>query len=250
MAPSAGFSSPSRVLRLAGADNARDLGGLPTVNGGTVRFGRLFRGELLSRLSGPDVEILVKRVGLRTVVDLRSRDEVRYEVGSWFEHEVAWVNCPFKLGAFGPVPGPGADYVAGYLAFLDGRPAAVVHAVRTLIDPAHQPAIFHCAAGKDRTGILAALLLDVLGVHREAIAEDYAQSGEGLARVFERLGAIEPYGALRSVDPCDHRPVAATISEFLDAVDCNHGGAVRWLTDHGLDARAIARFRTAMVTRR
>src|SRR4051794_26072037 len=101
-----------RAIRLVGADNVRDLGGLPTVNGRPTQTGRIFRGELLPSLLEEDVQILIRRVGLRSVVDLRSRGEVRHEPGSWLEHEVAWVNAPFRLGGFGPVPGPGADHVA------------------------------------------------------------------------------------------------------------------------------------------
>lgn len=238
----------ARVLRLAGADNVRDLGGLPAAGGRRTRTGRIFRGELLPSLLDEDVEILIRRVGLRSVVDLRTRGEVRHEPGRWLEHDVAWINCPFRLGEFGPVPGPGADYVAGYLGFLAGGPRQILLAVRTLMNPDAQPALFHCAAGKDRTGVLCGLLLDVLGVYREAIALDYAMTFDALPQVFGRLVEIEPYRrTLAGADAADHEPETATMLAFLREVDRLHGGAEAWLIEHGLERGVIERFRSAML---
>jgi hypothetical protein len=238
----------ARVLRLAGADNVRDLGGLPTTDGRSTRAGRIFRGELLPSLLEADVEVLIGRVGLRTVVDLRTKGEVRHEPGRWLEHEVAWINCPFRLGELGAVPGPEADYVSGYLGFLTAGPRQIMLAVRALMDPDAQPALFHCAVGKDRTGVLCGLLLDVLGVDRTAIAADYAMTAANLPQVFGRLAAIEPYrSSLAGAVIADHEPHAATMLGFLDAVDRVHGGTEAWLLGQGLEAAAIDRFRTTMI---
>src|SRR5205085_519696 len=125
----------SRQLRLAEADNVRALGDLPTVTGKRTRRGQLFRGELMASLVRADVGILIGTVGLKGVVDLRTRGEVRHNPGSWIEHEVAWVHCPFRLSGFGPVPGPGADYVAAYVGFLDADPRPILLAARTLMNP-------------------------------------------------------------------------------------------------------------------
>jgi len=241
----------ARVLRLAGADNVRDLGGLPTTAGQETRRGRIFRGELLPSLLEDDVEVLIGRVGLRTVVDLRTKGEVRHEPGRWLEHEVAWVNCPFRLGEFGPVPGPGADYVAGYMGFLSGGPRQILLAVRALMDPEAQPALFHCAAGKDRTGVLCGLLLDTLGVERRAIAADYAMTAAALPQVFGRLVGIEPYrDTLAGAVPSDHEPHAATMLAFLDEIDRVHGGTEAWLVEQGLEPEVIERFRATMIAPR
>jgi protein tyrosine/serine phosphatase len=238
----------ARVLPLAGADNVRDLGRLPTLDGRRTRLGRLYRGELLSALVDADVELLIGQAGLRTVIDLRSREEVRDTLGNWLEHEVAWVHCPFRLGKLAPMPGPGANYVAAYLSFLEADPAPVLLAARTLMSPESHPALFHCAAGKDRTGVLSALLLDVLGVHRSAIAEDYAMTSEGLPRVLERLVAMKPYRRmLEGTVPSDHEARAENMIAFLQALDERHGGAEAWLAHHGLSPDVVARFRDAML---
>jgi hypothetical protein len=238
----------SRELRLAGADNVRDLGGLPTRSGERTRRGRLFRGELMPSLLDGDVEVLIGRVGLTGVVDLRTRDEVRHQPGTWLEHGVAWVHCPFRLGAAAAVPGPGVDYVAAYLGFLESDPRPVVLAAATLMDPAFHPALFHCAAGKDRTGVLSALLLDVLGVTREAIAVDYGMTSAGFAQVFGRLRRIEPYRqALLGSVAADHEAEAATMLAFLARLTELHGGAEAWLLAHGLRPELPDGFRDAML---
>ena len=237
-----------RVLRLAGADNVRDLGGLPARDGRITRRGRIFRGELLPSLLDEDVETLVRRAGLRTVVDLRTRAEIRHHPGDWLRHGVAWVNAPLRLGGFGPVPDAGDDHVEGYIGFLMGRPQAIVLAAETLMADGSHPALFHCAAGKDRTGVICALLLDVLGVEREAIGADYALTGAGLPGVFRRLVGLEPYrGTLAGADPADHIPHAETITAFLDQLDARSGGAEAWLVAHGVDPSLIAGFRAVML---
>jgi protein tyrosine/serine phosphatase len=238
----------TRSLSLEGADNVRDLGGLPTVDGRRTRRGRLFRGELIPALVEADVEILVAKVGLRSVVDLRTRGEVRHHAGTWLEHDVAWIHCPFRVSGFGPVPGPGADYVAAYLGFLAADPRPVLLAAGTLMNPGSHPALFHCAAGKDRTGVLSALLLDVLGVSRQAIGEDYALTSRALAQVLERLAGLEPYrDNLRGADAADHEARAETMIDFLQQLDDRHGGAEAWFRAQGMAPEVIDGFRAAML---
>jgi protein tyrosine/serine phosphatase len=167
---------------------------------------------------------------------------------SWAEHEVAWIHCPFRLGKLAPVPGPGADYVAAYLSFLEADSRPVVLAARTLMSPDSHPALFHCAAGKDRTGVLSALLLDVLGVRRSAIAEDYAMTSRALPRVLERLVAMEPYRAmLEGTLPSEHDARAENMVAFLEALDQRLGGAEAWLVGNGLSPEVITGFREAML---
>ncbi|MGX6448158.1 tyrosine-protein phosphatase [Patulibacter sp. S7RM1-6] len=238
----------SRTVHLAGADNVRDLGDLPTRDGGRTRRGMLLRGALLARLVEEDVHVLVRDLGLRTVVDLRTRGEVRHEPGSWLEHQVAWVHAPLRLGDFPAVPTPGADHAHHYLGFLEEGPGPIVLALRTLMAAEHRPALLHCAAGKDRTGVVSALALDVLDVPADAIAADYAQTGAALARVLERLSRIEPYRrVLRDADADAQRPRAETMHRFLAGLHERFGGATAWLVAQGVPRDEIEAFRRALV---
>lgn len=237
-----------RAIALGAADNVRDLGGLPTRDGRRTRFGALLRGDLPDLLDDADRATLVDGLGLRTVVDLRTRGEVRHHAGAWLEHGVAWVHCPVHLAGFAPVPAPGADHVAGYAGFLDADPRALLLAIEVLSDERSWPALFHCAAGKDRTGVTAALLLDVLGVPATTIAEDYALTGVALERVLARLVRREPYRrTLAGARVAEHVPRAETMTRFLELVARRHGDAAGWMRAHGIGDATLERFRDAML---
>jgi protein-tyrosine phosphatase len=236
-----------RVLRLAGAHNIRDLGGLETIEGERTRSGRIYRGDHIWELA-PDDLLILERLGLRTIVDLRSSVELDREGHRWEEHGIRWVNCPFSLGDVAPLPLPGSDYVEAYLGFLDGDPSAVVRAASTLMDAGNHPVLFHCAAGKDRTGVLAALLLDVLGVQRPAIAIDYALTAAGLPLTMARLSQTETYrDLLAGTTAEEHLPTEDVIVAFLDSLDRRDGGSLAWLFANGLDDCLVAPFRQAML---
>ena len=237
-----------RFIRLAGADNVRDLGGLPAADGHFTRHGRLLRGEFTPSLAEADLSLLVTEMGLRTVVDLRTRSEVRTAPGSWLAHAVTIVHCPLPLVAGDPVPGADDDLLTIYLGFLEAGPAPLVRAVHVLIDQASHPALFHCAAGKDRTGALSAILLDLLGVPREVNAQDYALTGPRIERIFARLSEIEFYRErLAEVSDAARSADESTVLAFLQAVDQRHGGTEAWLVEQGIKRGELERFREVML---
>jgi len=133
--------------------------------------------------------------------------------------------------------GPEAERSVGhYLAYLADRPDSIVAALRVM---AHEEggSIVHCAAGKDRTGVVCALALEVAGVTREAVVADYVATGERLKPLLARLRASPTYAADLEGRPEDsHRPRAETMSRALELVDERHDGAAGWLAGHGFDA--------------
>lgn len=241
-------------IELDGAINVRDLGGLATRNGGRTVTGRVLRGDNLQELSAADVARLVDDIGLTTVVDLRSTAELKAEgpgplqaVGS-----VRHVHLPVlpEEGAATDVAADvlltrvdadrsryPADPVTGhYLGYLDDRPDQVVAAVRT-IATSEGPVLVHCAAGKDRTGVVVALALSAVGVRPEAIVADYAATGERTGALLDRLRRSPTYADdINSKPPAEHVPRPGTMTAFLDQVDARHGGAGEWLADHGFGA--------------
>lgn len=233
-------ADPDRVVQVAGAHNIRDLGGLPTSDGRHTRRGQLFRSEFLAApetLSDPSFGLL----SLRCVVDLRRHGEVAHEQVSWGDHDVELAHVPFRLAR-------GTSWHAGYHRYLVDGPDRVAQAIRVLIDPAHQPALFHCAAGKDRTGVVAALLLDCIGVDREAIVADYAQTAHGLERVLHRLSAEEPYrDQLHDASVEEHEPRPETMRAFLSWLDEGWGGARGWLLAHGIAEADVTAYAAVMV---
>jgi protein-tyrosine phosphatase len=188
---------PTRHLAFDGLFNVRDLGGYRTEDGHHTRWRTLYRADGLNRAQGDDLARL-SALGLRTVVDLRSPNE-RTERGSFPVDQlpVSYHHLPMLQQTWeGRVIDPdveGADFLADrYREMLDEGRDAIASAVRVLADERAYPAVFHCAAGKDRTGVLAALVLGVVGVPDDMIATDYGLSRVGMASMVEWVRVNRP----------------------------------------------------------
>jgi protein tyrosine/serine phosphatase len=144
--------------------------------------------------------------------------------------------------------GPEAERSLGhYLAYLEDRPDSIVAALRVMAGD-DGGAIVHCAAGKDRTGVVCALALDVAGVTREAIVADYVATGERLEPVLARLRASTTYRADLDSRPAEsHLPHAHTMEKFLASVDELYGGPLCWLAQHGWTGADTAALRARLV---
>jgi protein tyrosine/serine phosphatase len=247
-----------RWLPLEGAYNARDLGGLPLADGRLTRQGVLLRTDTLQELTDADVKWLAE-LPLRTVVDLRTRYETDREGrGPLGDTDVAYANYSFiSEQAIRPRDENGEIIVRDrlerqrvdhYLDYLRDAPDQVAAALAALAEPGATPAIFHCAAGKDRTGVLASLLLSLAGVEREAIVADYALSSERVQRVAERLRRLGTYGqGLDDVPDERLRSDPETMRDFLIAIDDTFGGVRQWVLDAGLDEGTVQRLEALLL---
>ncbi len=243
---------PVRRLPLAGCVNFRDLGGYPTQDGRQVRWRRLFRADGLARLHEADLALL-DELGLATVIDLRTVGEL--EGRGSFPHDVVPVGYhhlpltdvlppPEDLHRYGE-----PDFVtARYRQMFDEGSESIATAVRVLASPDALPAVFHCSAGKDRTGVVAALVLGFLGVPREVIVEDYALSAEAMEALLERIKEefAETADEVERYRPAVITVSPATMDAFLDSVQDDHGtfdelAAVLDVTD------AVARLRELLL---
>ncbi len=130
-----------------------------------------------------------------------------------------------------------------YLGYLSDGADNVVGALRA-VTAAPGAAVVHCAAGKDRTGVVSALALSVAGVRREAVVADYAQTAERIEDVVAKLAARPTYAEdMTRRDVASHTPRAETMERVLDLLDERHGGPLGWLTAHGFgpDEQAVLR---------
>ena len=228
-------------LELQGTANTRDLGGIATATG-EIASGVVLRSDNLQDLTPADVALLAE-LPVTLVIDLRTPGEVEAE-------------GPTPLDAAGiprvtlsMVPDPdaamrgegrilpdrtGKDPAETYLNYLGEMPANVVEAVR-LIARNEGTTIIQCAAGKDRTGTLAALMLDAVGAERAAVIDDYLITGERVAAVITRLSRRPVYAPdLTDSEMKRHIPIARTMTVVLDTLDADWGGAAGWLIAHGL----------------
>lgn len=241
--------SIDRWLELEGLDNIRDVGGLPVRGGGTTRPGVLLRSASLHYVTPDDVRHLVDDFGLRLVLDLRTPWEIdRDGPTAVAAAGVETVALTFIGENRNHLPETGDDtdpLLRNYLGYLADHPANVTEAVRRLAAPDAGPALAHCAAGKDRTGVLVALVLDAVGVERHAVVADYALTAERVEAMFRRWTTAE--GVPMPADLTPHLPRAEVMASVLAHLDVEYGGASGYLRAHGLDDAALDRLRARLV---
>jgi protein-tyrosine phosphatase len=180
----------ARRLALEGAYNFRDLGGMRTADGKTVRWGQLFRSDTLTHLTAHDYERL-NAIGISLVCDLRSREERKTGSTEWRDGSPVFVLAAVgedsngaslggtqmeKLQSGNVTLDEGRSIFEGFYVQMVFGSAAKFGSVLRAIETTDRPAMFHCTGGRDRTGITAALLLHILGVPHETIVEDFVLS--------------------------------------------------------------------------
>jgi protein-tyrosine phosphatase len=237
---------PQRLVELAGAFNFRDLGGYPTTEGRVTRWGRLFRSDSLHELTADDVGTL-KSMGLATVIDLRTPRELdRTGRGLLAGEPVAFRHLSVIREDGGEAVGAPAEPVeelsSRYLWYLDHGREALAEALAVVADPDHLPLVFHCAAGKDRTGVLAALVLDILGVDPDVIVADYVVTAERMELIIARYrGEPGLAAAMERVPAYRFGVESATMERFLVTLHEEFGGARGWAGAAGVDTSALDR---------
>jgi len=252
------YTAPhERVVALEGGRNFRDLGGYPAADGRTVKWGLLYRSGSMTGLTANDYTTLAKR-GIRVVCDLRSTSERKAE-------PVAWPNAkPLRILS--------DDYELDNAMFMpkgdmktwtpDQARAALASSYPKMLTQfngqyrrmfaqllAHQaPLAFNCSAGKDRTGIAAALLLTALGVPRETIIEDYLLTNRTLNPASLASGKATANSPWMQLSPEVLKAFMGADRSYIEAafavIDAHKGGAEGYLRDElGLDAKQLLQLR-------
>lgn len=241
---------PDRWLTFEGLANARDVGGLPLAGGGRIRSGVLLRTESLEGLSPADVARMTGDLGVVQVLDLRKDEElVAYGRGALHDAGIAVHRLSFipETGRGLPEIGEDEDPMVGhYLGYLGDRSDNVVDGVRRIAGLDGGATVVHCAAGKDRTGVLVALSLSAAGVPRAEVVEDYALSATRIEALFRRWTTASGLPMPADDEMDRHRPRAAVMEAFLTRLDERHGGPVGWLREHGLTDDELARLRSRL----
>jgi protein-tyrosine phosphatase len=252
---------PRRHVALQGVYNARDLGGYLTVDHRRVRWGRVYRSAALGQATEDDVAELTAR-GVRLICDFRSGPERVSAPNTWAA--VAGIES-WGLPALESIGDSRQLLEVSMISEAETR-ALMTRTYRQIpFDQARSyahvfarlvqdktPLLFHCAAGKDRSGVAAALLLDVLGVSREAILEDYLLSNRVRSRIEAAFVADPRHerairDSSRSWAPlmdADARYLAA----MFDAVESQRGSVAEYfLTDLGIDAGGLGALRAQLL---
>jgi protein-tyrosine phosphatase len=245
----------TRLIRFEGASNFRDLGGYRSALGGEVRWGMLYRAGRLDRLTPSDLDEFAA-LDIRTVFDLR-RDDEREQAPDPFSN--VHLCLMSKVQAKRPLPTAellvehdhGMQFLRELYSGLLAHAATEIGTLfTTLAEPDAMPAVFHCAVGKDRTGLVAALLLTSLGVDREAVLDDFeltdanldqALRDELVRRMADRgIGPEAAAGILGAPREC--------MEDALDELESQYGGIERYLREQcGVDPDALLTLRRTLL---
>ncbi len=234
----------ARLITIANVANLRDVGGYRTRDGRTVRSGRLLRSASLHLLDEEGQEELIGR-GLRHVIDLRHDHELKSAPNVFRESSaVNYQNVSLFAGLaperlpIGAIP----TLVEMYIELLDNSQDLIVRAIEPFTTG--ETALVHCSAGKDRTGIIVALLLDLVGVDHDTIVHDYALTDiylEPLRDNFRDFARDAGLDMVQYEHMISCRP--EYIRQFLDHLYARYGGAESYLLQAGMTPRQLERIR-------
>jgi len=246
------LANPERHIRLEAAFNVRDLGGYATAQGMATRWRSLLRADALHEVTNGDVDTLLA-LGVRTVIDLRSaseihgqpsllaaRDDVRYHHISLFDG-LAPADAMFRERGL-------IDLSERYIAAVENCRPALLRVATAIADADEGIVLFNCTAGKDRTGIVAAMLLSLVGVSSDDIAADYALTGALAAPLMQRLKerairrGLEEAAAERLLSS-----ERTAMQAFLSHIDERHGGFEKYLGGAPVPQDVLARLRERLV---
>jgi protein-tyrosine phosphatase len=245
-------STRSRRIDFEGSFNFRDLGGFTTDDERTTKWGRLYRADSVHLFTEADVARARQALGLKTLLDLRSDMEVEFTgLGLLAEDGTSRIHLPLTgEGGYTVVDGVQVTLSTGdrspdtmveiSRAMLRASGPLLVQAVDALANDETLPAVFFCAAGKDRTGVLSATVLGALGVRDEDIIEDYVLTGETIDAVIGRFAANPNAPALYKDNPASYfTPYAETMERVLNHVREDYGSFAEYLLANGLEQSSL-----------
>lgn len=239
-----GHQTPRRHLAWPKCYNTRDLGGLPTMDGKETRWQAVTRSDTLSRLTGEGRQALLD-YGIRTIIDLRAPKEVQEQPSAFTKQTdnlsgPACLNLPLEkyYPHVSALINQATTRAEVYCIILDHYPDAVANVMRAIADAQSGGVVIHCHGGKDRTGIVSALLLSLADVPAETIAADYAESQARLWPLYEKIiaeaGGEDEVGFWL-------KPTATEEMMYmmLEHMDTKYSGVEPYLRASGLSSREI-----------
>ena len=243
----------TRALDVEGAYNVRDLGGYPTSDGRTTRWGMYLRADTIANLTPADVQTLLD-YGVRNIIDLRRSNDIQFRPSPFIGNESVTY---YHQNMAGDVALRHTEDLAGiedaaerrgrsYVAKLEQRKHILHQIFSILAIPDGLPALVHCNAGKDRAGLAAAFMLDICGVPRETIIDDYGLTARYLVR---RHYAHNPDVSPEEYTWTDYRQDVCpprSMEITLELLDAKYGGVQGYLRDAGITDDQLSAIREAM----
>ena len=253
---------PKRHIPLASIQNLRDLGGYSTADGRTTRWGTFLRSAGMSKLNRDDQQTMVD-YGVGAVVDLRSHQKIKDEPNPFADHDdVVYHHFDFwgdRMTGYQSSPASltqDAKLADLYRAGFPACEAIIGEIMTTLADGGDHATVFHCGAGKDRTGMIAALLLGLAGVPNQTIAADYALTEDYLDEPLRDHSNPDPMfmpgAGLDNAEVAElplyfHSCLPGTMAMALAFLDDEYGGVEAYVRKTGLSDTQINQLRSKFV---
>ncbi|MBI2767925.1 MAG: tyrosine-protein phosphatase [Chloroflexi bacterium] len=240
---------------LESVHNFRELGPYPLAGGGRIRAGMVYRSGALELMTGADCDYLGEELSVATIIDLRHPDEMATEphaLTSRVHHVSLFPDYPTQEALIAELNGL---YGAGpsakrYLHYLHIGGAQIARAFSLFAREDAYPILVHCTAGKDRTGVLLGLLMDVLGADDEDIAAEYGLSDASIGRLIAYLRATG-----RVLEGTDEELFARLstppdrMAGFIQLMRAKYGSAEAYLRSEGIPTEAFSRVREILIER-
>ncbi len=251
--PSPDNLDPIRHLKLDGAFNFRDIGGYSTKDGKRVSWRKLFRSDDLFRLTKSDLEVFNK-LGIKTVIDLRTKNEAdqrgRFPIANYkidyYQRSLIDISADHSK-AIGDTTG---EYIfLRYTEILTQGSPGIKAVFEQICEPKSHPAVFHCAVGKDRTGLIAALALEALGVFREQVLADYELTQLSIDSMLVWLDNKAPVLAqqLRALPPVVMSADPYNLNRVLTWIDDNYQSVTNYLITIGVTPKLLSQLKTDLL---
>lgn len=236
-----------RQIDLEGCVNFRDLGGYPTADGRSIHWRLLYRSDALHALTTRDLGRFRDELRMSDIVDLRSTFELENEGrGQLASEPIAFHHLPLFDGeprSSGHDAAMRMTLGERYIGLLEMARDPIGRVIEAIAH-AKAGAVYHCAAGKDRTGVISAVLLGALGVPNDLIVADYALSGENIDAIIDRVMSMKGYSETLKEMPEDTLHAKPETMEAVVAhVDGRYGSMAGYLEDIGLGEETLARLR-------
>lgn len=248
----------SRIIPFEEILNFRDLGGYAGRGGKNIAWRKLYRSGSLLHMGEADKTRLKNELHIKTVIELASPDDVkkRQEIRLLEEIGAQYYHIAFRPDMPDYYKTEMAMYVNHttmgdvYLGRLKhkGFERRLMQTLEIIAEERHLPLLFHCAVGKNRSGILAALLLNALGVSDEDIIADYALSDSSMEAIKKSI-VNDPATTeeVRNLPDFTWRAVPESMEAFLAGLKTEYGGAAGYLKQHGADKTLVKRLEKALL---
>ena len=236
-----------RLLQLEGAYNVRDIGGYETKNGRVVQRGRFFRSDGLHRLTERDKNILLD-YGIRTMIDLRHELELEAKQNVFANSEIVeYLNISLLNPAHG---GSSKMRTLGdmYVYMLEECKHLLCEVFKQIATTKSEVVLYHCTAGKDRTGVITALLLSIAGVNKATIVADYADTEQHLVPLIPELRNDRPANISEEVYERFLGSAPTNMEQMLNHLTKKYGDAENYLLHSGLTVRHIDKLKMRLLS--